>query len=147
MACDICHKALKVAKKNAICHTPKMPKSTRLFFLKSDRFFHFGLKAHTIISNPPYIKTRADRTHVHPQVLQYEPHKALFIEDELYETWYRDFFCQVNTLLMPKGYFFMEGHGAHLEKLKNILEEWPFDDTEILNDLCGRKRILKAKKS
>ena len=146
VACDLCEKALAVAKKNASSHASKMPQGTRLVFLKSDRFFHFGLKADIVVSNPPYIKVRADRDSIHSQVIQYEPHKAFLLDDELYTPWYRGFFRQVSILLNPGGYFFMEGHEHHLEYLKEVLEEFSFEYVEIARDLSGRKRFLKAKR-
>ncbi len=146
-ACDICEESLKVAKKNYLFHASKIPRRTRFTFLKSDRFFHFDLKANVIISNPPYIKARTDRNSVHPQVLKYEPHKAFFLDDKLYTSWYREFFRRVSVLLVPGGHFFMEGHECHLEHLKAVLEEFSFEQAEITQDLSGRKRFLKAERA
>ena len=146
IACDISTEALNVAKKNASLHAPQVPRQTKCSFIKSDRFLSFKRKVNVIISNPPYIKKEHDKNLIHPQVLQYEPHRAFLLEDTIYENWYRTFFYQAAVLLKSEGYFFMEGHEHHLDDLAKILKEFLFKKIEIKNDLSGRKRFLKAQK-
>jgi release factor glutamine methyltransferase len=95
---------------------PNFPKNSSLNFYQGDRLLPLEAKwqgkIDLIISNPPYIKSKQDREFVHPSVLKYEPHQALFLEDEAYFQWFMDFFEQAKLFLKKKqeGLFLMEGH-------------------------------------
>ena len=101
-------------------------------------------KYHMIITNPPYIKQNEDRDQVHPQVLNYEPEIALFLEDDLYKKWYTEFFQEIQNALLPNGIFLLEGHERHLESLGEILKNMNFKNIKIFFDLSQRRRYLLA---
>jgi len=93
-----------------------------------------------ILSNPPYIKVGSDKHLVHKSVQRYEPEVALYLADEIYETWFKEFFTQIEYCLNPKGLFIMEGHENHLEGLAKLL---PSNGTmKFYYDLTGRLRGL-----
>lgn len=99
-----------------------------------------------ILSNPPYIKTKEDRETVHHQVLKYEPHQALFVEDLEYETFFKTFFSQIEKCLAINGLALIEGHENHLYQLKVWASNFNFSKIEILKDYSQRDRFLKIYK-
>lgn len=111
-------------------------------FRIADRFSGIDEKFDLIISNPPYIKKRADKDGVHFQADQFEPHIALYLNDEVYDAWFDDFFREVSHNLNGDGFFMMEGHEDHLEDLANLSQKY-FTDYKIINDLTGNARFLK----
>ncbi len=79
-ASDISQEALLVAKKNDEEVTP--PGRTPVRYIESDLFqkIDTNLKFHAILSNPPYIPSE-EKKEIMEDVLNFEPHLALFIDD------------------------------------------------------------------
>lgn len=143
-ATDISPDAIDVASKNNFFLRYKYPKKSCLEFIKTDRMEGIDSRFHLILSNPPYIKESEDRHKVHEQVEGHEPHLALYLKDEEYDQWFRELFKQVETNLYSHGLFFMEGHEDHLGYQKAILEEYDFEEVEVIKDYTGRDRFLKG---
>ena len=140
---DISKEALELAQRNAFCLQYTFSKNKKVQFLESDRLSDISQRFHLIVSNPPYIKKRHDREDVHPQVVRWEPCRALYLEDEQYEDWFKEFFIQVRYSLVPGGAFFMEGHESHLKELERIVANLGgFASIEIKNDYTLRNRFL-----
>lgn len=133
---DISQDALDVAQVNA--HRLNVNAT----FVRSDRFQNIEGQFDLIVSNPPYIKAHAHRSLVHESVDQFEPHEALYIPDEVYESWFEEFFQDVKKHL--DGTFYMEGHELELDHQAEMLVKLGFENVEILNDMTGTKRFLKA---
>lgn len=136
---DISPEALEVAKINA----QKLGLIEKVQLIQSDRLNHVVGLFDLIVSNPPYIKSQSHRSLVHHKVHEFEPHQALYLPDDFYAFWFEDFFQQVRAHL--RGTFYMEGHELELDKLAEVLKRLGFSDVEVLNDLGGVKRFLKAK--
>jgi release factor glutamine methyltransferase len=98
-----------------------------------------------IVSNPPYIKRKGDFSLVHPKVHEYEPHEALYLDDESYNVWFETFFLQARGALKTGGAFLMEGHENHLHELKDLAKGLGFHSVELKKDYCDRWRFLKMK--
>ena len=143
-ALDICPLARAVAHINITRKAPYRDRATTIALGGGDRLERFSGKAHLIVSNPPYIKRVQDTALVHPQVMAHEPSRALFLNDDEYDSWYSLFFKQVDQKLFAPGAFLLEGHEHHLEGLMLVLARFPFKEIEIVRDLTGRKRFLKA---
>lgn len=144
---DISEKALKVAKRNHYLLEFSLANNVEVEWKHNDRLNDIEAESFDcIVSNPPYIKTISDKEKVHHQVLKFEPHIALFIDDEKYDQWFLDFFKQVYECLKKGGIFYMEGHEDHLELQLDILKSFNFEKIEIVKDLTGAKRFLKARK-
>ena len=100
-----------------------------------------------VLSNPPYIKTEVDKNKVHKGTYNFEPHLALFLPDDTYEQWFREFFEQVSVCLNEGGCFMMEGHEDHLEDLLELAEKTcSWSSCEIIKDLTRRQRFLVLRK-
>ena len=108
---DISSTAIDVANKNRQKLEFKISKNAKIKFLLSDRLDEvLDKRFDFIVSNPPYIKSKQDKILVHNQVLKYEPEVALFLDDEIYDSWFEQLFDQVKTCLSDDGLFLMEGH-------------------------------------
>ena len=145
VATDISRSALKVAKRNYFNLRYTIPRESSLRLLQTDRMKDLDSKFHLIVSNPPYIKESEDRSDVHSQVDQYEPHLALYLKDEEYNEWFKTLFTQVKNSLYEDGVFLMEGHEEHLQYLAIMMKNLGFEDPEVLQDYTGRDRFIFAK--
>ena len=147
VASDISEKALSVAKENFFNLSFSFAAKHSLKFVKCDRLDGIEGSFDIILSNPPYIKRFVDQTFVHHQVLSYEPMMALFLDDDLYELWFEDFFKSIFQKLSPEGISLIEGHEAHLEDLSQMALKLGFAHAYVIKDYTGRNRFLRLKKS
>ena len=100
VASDISEEAIEVAKENAQSH------DATIKFIKSDIFNNIDDKFDIIVSNPPYID-RKDEVTMQDNVLKYDPHLALFAEEEgMY--FYRNIVEQSANYLNENGVIFFE---------------------------------------
>lgn len=100
VASDISEEAIEVAKENAQYH------DTDVTFIQSDIFNNIDDKFDIIVSNPPYID-RKDEVTMQDNVLKYDPHLALFAEEEgMY--FYRKIIEQAKDYLKENGVMFFE---------------------------------------
>lgn len=144
---DISEEALEVFEINLFRHQFKISKEYRVNTLLADRLEGIKIPADVILSNPPYIKETLDRKLVHGQVKKFEPQKALFLQDELYDDWFEQFFTEANSLLKKGGLFLMEGHEKHLSRLEKMAQKIFAHGSELITDYTGRERFLKIIKS
>lgn len=138
VAVDISSEALQVAGINR----QRLRLKHKLELIKSDRLRGVTGTFDLIVSNPPYIKANSHRGLVHRSVDKHEPHSALYLPDDFYSMWFEDFFQEVRSHL--KGIFMMEGHELELESQAQILEKLGFQKIEIIKDLGGSNRYLRA---
>lgn len=143
-ASDISLDALEIAKRNYYNLGYLLPENSSLKFIESDLFSNIDSKFDMIITNPPYIKFKKDKSQVHTQVDKFEPHVALYLDDESYDEWFRRLFSGAYQLLNEGGYFIMEGHEDHLENLSISLSRLKFRNIKILKDYTGRDRFVEA---
>jgi release factor glutamine methyltransferase len=136
---DVSEMALQVATENA----RRLGLESRVEFITSDRFSHVEGVFDIIVSNPPYIKKRQHAHLVHAKVDEFEPHQALYLEDEDYEVWFIEFFTKMKNHL--RGIFWMEGHELELESLSRICKMLGYTDVKIIQDLSGLNRFLTGR--
>ena len=96
-----------------------------------------------IISNPPYIP-RADKNFMEDNVLKYEPHTALFVDDNNPLFFYEKIANFSLKHLKKRGYIFFEIHSNMGFKIVELLASLGFKDIEIKKDLQGKNRMIKA---
>lgn len=98
-------------------------------------------KADIIVSNPPYIKTR-DIANLQSEVRK-EPIMALDGGDDGL-VFYRAI-CEIwKSYLKPKSYLFFEIGEDQGAEVSAILEEYGYNDIEIIKDMYGKDRIARA---
>lgn len=143
---DISEAALKLAQENYFNLKYAVPDIHKVTFVKTDRLDGIKGPFDLILSNPPYIKKNADSADVHHQVLEFEPHLALFLEDDLYEQWFDEFFTCIYEKLSSDGVSLIEGHENHLEELSSKARKAGFREVVVIKDYTNRNRFLKLKK-
>ena len=131
-ASDISEEALKVAKENAIMNEAEVK------FIQSDIFENINEKFDIIVSNPPYIAYN-DKITMEDNVLNYDPHLALFAEEDgMY--FYREIVENAKEYLEEDGIVFFEIGYDQREKILKLANENEFK-AEVYKDINGRDRI------
>jgi release factor glutamine methyltransferase len=80
-----------------------------------------------------------------PNVLQYEPHIALFVDNNDPLLFYRAIIQFAKHRLHPKGRIYMEIHENLGKEIKELFESGQFK-VEIRKDLQGKERMARAER-
>lgn len=96
-----------------------------------------------IVSNPPYICIR-EKTQMSANVLNNEPHTALFVPDDDPLLFYRAIANYACNALSSGGMLFFEINPLYAREVAAMLGRRAFDDIEIVNDDFGKQRFVKA---
>lgn len=142
---DISEQALEIAKSNAIKN------KVDIDFIKLDILSSFdssliALPLSLIISNPPYV-LNSEAKQMDIRVLNYEPHLALFVDDTDPIIFYKRIIDLCTNHLEEKGFLFFELNPIYANDVKNYANDSKiFNFTEILKDMSGKERFLKAQK-
>ena len=80
-----------------------------------------------------------------PNVLEHEPHMALFVEDNDPLLFYKKIAEEAKNYLKPGGELYFEIHERKGEGLKSLLSELGFNEIELSKDLQSRDRMIRAK--
>ena len=132
IASDISEEAIEVAKENAQSH------DATIKFIKSDIFNNIDDSFDIIVSNPPYID-RKDEVTMKDNVLKYDPHLALFAEEEgMY--FYRKIIEQANDYLNENGVMFFEIGYDQKDKIIKLADINGYS-AEVYKDINGRDRM------
>lgn len=95
------------------------------------------------VSNPPYIPQDESRL-MHPNVLQFEPHLALFVPDNDALQFYRAIATQALQALNPGGKLYFEIHENYAQEVEKLCLSLGFQKVEIKVDMQRKARMLKA---
>lgn len=134
VASDISEKALSIAIENANNN------NANITFIKSDLFDNISGKFDLIISNPPYISYKNKIT-IKDNVLNYDPHLALFAEEDgIY--FYRKIIENAVHYLSKDGVIFFEIGYDQKEKIFELGKNNNFITT-VYKDINDRDRIAK----
>jgi release factor glutamine methyltransferase len=96
-----------------------------------------------LVSNPPYIPLK-DKDNMEKNVLDFEPHLALFVADENPLIFYKKIADHAIIKLKKTGILYLEIHEKLAIETKQILVNKGFLNTLIIKDLQGKDRIIKA---
>lgn len=99
-----------------------------------------------IISNPPYIPF-ADKNQMEENVLNYEPHEALFVPDHDPILFYKRIIDLGLTLLKKNGYLAFEIHENLAKEVEKYLNLKDYSNIEVVRDLQGKERMIFAQLS
>lgn len=112
--------------------------------LKDSAFDTFQKSSfHCWVSNPPYIP-RKDFTSILPNVLNFEPHLALFVEDEDPLLFYKVISAKARQYLTNQGWLFFEINPDFADDLFILMEGLGFVNITLMKDLQGKYRMLKG---
>ena len=136
--------ALALARENSILlNTPIHWHETDILReAKIDHLPSFDL----IVSNPPYILP-AEQKEMSIQVIDHEPHLALFTQENDPLQFYKAIVEFSHHHLLRGGYLWFETHMDHAGKVAALLEEHEFEKVRIKQDMQGRDRIVHGKRS
>lgn len=139
-ATDISGRALELAGKNA------QTAGCSICFLKDDLLKpeNTYINYDCIVSNPPYVR-HSEKEWMHRNVLDYEPHKALFVEDKNPLLFYRAIADFGAEHLTPDGVIWCEINENLGTETAALFERRGYHDIRIYKDLNRKDRILKAK--
>lgn len=165
-AIDISADALKIAKKNATLNNVEIT-FLQADILKTDSLdalankmkqFNFEnqiissetnptkkLNFDIIISNPPYVR-ELEKAEIHLNVLQNEPHLALFVSDENPLIFYDKIADLAKEHLTKNGILFFEINQYLGNETLKMLKEKSFKNIELRKDLFGNDRMIKVLK-
>lgn len=96
-----------------------------------------------IVSNPPYV-LESDKEMMANNVLEHEPHLALFVPDANALKFYRAIAELATKRLRPNGMLYFEIHEQKGQEVLQMLKEKGFSSLELRQDLQGKDRMVKA---
>lgn len=142
---DISEQALEVAGRNAIdlkvnvnfiCHD-----MLAADFAENHLHGFFDI----IVSNPPYI-AQFEAAEMERNVLEYEPHSALFVPDNDPLLFYRAIAKIASDRLDEKGVLFLEINPLFVKQLVALLRDNGFNDIDVVRDMQKAERFIIAKR-
>ena len=98
-----------------------------------------------IISNPPYICNK-ERATMEANVLEHEPHQALFVPDDDPLLFYRATAKLGQQMLSYGGWLYFEVNPLFAAQLARLLSAMSYYDIEIKEDQFGKQRMIRARK-
>jgi release factor glutamine methyltransferase len=140
-AVEVCSEALHVAMSNAVQHETAI-NFHLLDFLDESKWNELGIYD-IIISNPPYIKT-SESNSMSAHVLQYEPHKALFVPDDDALLFYKKIADFALMHLAPNGTVYVEINQQLGKETADVFFKKGFKEVLLLKDMSGNERFVKA---
>ena len=139
-ACDISEQALEIACKNAVLNHVTVD-FFQLDLLHSEER---GLPCFDIIvSNPPYV-TEKEKDKMNFNVINHEPHLALFVPNSDPLTFYRIITKIAVRHLNRGGSLYFEINEQYGEQCVEILEKHQFIHIELRKDINGKDRMIKG---
>lgn len=147
-AIDVSESALEIAKQNA------KENNVEIHFIKTDILKVEDLlslqaesrslpKLDVIVSNPPYVRN-LEKEEIKKNVLDYEPHLALFVEDNDALLFYRKIAQLAKDNLQPNGLLFFEINQYLGKETVELLKNLGFKNIELRQDLRGNDRMIKC---
>ena len=148
-AIDVSEKALATAHKNAVMN------QVEVNFIKTDILktndleklptSHFPLPTYfdVIVSNPPYVR-ELEKQEIKKNVLDNEPHLALFVDDNDALIFYRKIAELAQKSLSPNGQLFFEINQYLGKEMIDLLEKMNFKNVELRKDIYGNDRMIRS---
>ena len=140
---DISEDAISIAHENAIMN------NVTVTFLKGDilNFDDISVaNAGIIVSNPPYVRN-SEKKSMGKNVLDYEPHSALFVDDSEPLVYYRALLNIAHKILVAGGRLYFEINEALSEPMVSLLSASGYTDIKIKTDINNKDRIIRGIKN
>ncbi|MCF6130781.1 peptide chain release factor N(5)-glutamine methyltransferase [Flavobacterium wongokense] len=138
-AIDVSEQALATAQKNAELNKVQVNFLLKNILETEDLAQQFDI----IVSNPPYVRN-LEKAEIKPNVLEYEPHLALFVEDADALLFYRKIADLAKKNLNPNGKLYFEINQYLGKETVQLLESLGFLDIELKKDVYGNDRMISA---
>jgi release factor glutamine methyltransferase len=148
-AIDVSEKALTTAKKNAEINEVTI-NFIQADILKVDDLENLSnsnsklpSQYDVIVSNPPYVRN-LEKSEIKPNVLEYEPHLALFVDDSDALLFYRKIAELAKKNLKENGKLYFEINQYLGKETVELLENLGFNDVVLKKDIYGNDRIIQC---
>ena len=138
-AVDVSGKALATAQKNAELNEVKVTFIEQNILETEDLNQQFDI----IVSNPPYVRN-LEKQEIHKNVLEYEPHLALFVEDNDALLFYRKITELALKNLSENGQLYFEINQYLGKEMVELLEKYNFKNIELKKDIYGNDRMIRC---
>ena len=147
VAVDISDGALKVASEQDFAKEMAQTGALAPEFIKSDVLAQeldpsIEGKFDVLVSNPPYVMDK-EKEFMRTNVLEHEPHLALFVPDDDPLVFYRAIAGHALRYLSPEGFGLVEINEALGEETAEVFHQAGFNRTEIIKDLHDKDRFVK----
>lgn len=138
-AVDVSENALEVAKENAKLNSVEVNFIKINILETEDLDQQFDI----IVSNPPYVRM-LEKEEIKPNVLEFEPHLALFVEDNDPLLFYRKIAQLAKKNLNENGKLYFEINQYLGKETVGLLESLGFTNIKLLKDIYGNDRMISA---
>ena len=142
-ACDVSDAALTVARMNADGLNAAID-FVPLDFLDNEQRKQLGV-FDIIVANPPYVPQK-DKSPMRKNVLDYEPHVALFVSDDDQLIFYEAIADFGKEHLKDEGQIYLEIHEEIGGKVTELFTRKGYSSIELKKDLEGKDRMVKISK-
>ena len=140
-ALDVSEKALETAKKNAEINKVEVEFLHQSILETEDLKQEFDI----IVSNPPYVRN-LEKQEIKKNVLEYEPHLALFVEDNDPLIFYRKIVQLAQKNLSENGKLYFEINQYLGKETSELLQDLGFQKIELIKDVYGNDRMISCLK-
>lgn len=141
-ALDVSEKALEIAKKNSELNEVEVNFINKSI-LEVDDLEQLATKFNIIVSNPPYVRN-LEKEEIKKNVLDYEPHLALFVEDTDALLFYRKIAQLALKNLTENGKLYFEINQYLGKETVELLENLGFKHIELIKDVYGNDRMISC---
>ena len=138
-AIDVSDKALALAKRNAELNEVEITFLQKNILETDDLEQTFDI----IVSNPPYVRN-LEKAEINANVLKYEPHLALFVEDDNALLFYKKIAHLAKKNLKLNGQLYFEINQYLGKETVELLQELGFQHIELLKDIYGNDRMISC---
>lgn len=140
-ALDVSEKALETAKRNASKNNVEVAFLLKNILETEDLEQHFDI----IVSNPPYVRN-LEKVEIKKNVLEFEPHLALFVEDNDALVFYRKISELAQKNLSVNGQLYFEINQYLGSEMIDLLELKNFQNIELRKDIYDNDRMIFGRK-
>jgi release factor glutamine methyltransferase len=141
-AIDISAKALDIAAQNSNHNRARVRFAE--YDILGNAKFPYDTKFEIIVSNPPYVRM-SEKRYMHDNVLEHEPHIALFVEDASPLVYYETCLRFAGNYLARRGKIYVEINEFLGAETLNLFRNYGYDAV-LIKDLSGKDRIVTATK-
>jgi release factor glutamine methyltransferase len=137
---DISEPVLEIASSNAILN------NVAVTFLKADILHPDSMlipRSEIIVSNPPYV-LESEKQLMMKNVLDFEPHSALFVPDDNPLVFYKAIINLSESLLIPGGRLYFEINENKGDEIQQLMISAGYSGVKIIRDINGKNRFVKG---
>lgn len=143
-ALDVSSDALEIARKNARKNEVAI-QFIQQNILEANSKFQIPNSVDIIVSNPPYVRN-LEKEEIKPNVLEFEPHLALFVPNDDALIFYRKIAQIAQEILAPNGLLFFEINQYLGKETVGLLQNLGFKNITLRKDLLGNDRMICCEK-